>query len=111
MTPSYYLLEALLIERYELKANASERSKQQRAYNSRPEQKRNRAARNKARRHAEKSGHVRKGDGKDVGHKNNLKSGGSKDTSNTRVLTVNSNRKEGGQIGDKAGKARGGRNS
>jgi len=110
MNDTYLLLEQLL-EQYELKANASERSKQQRKYNSQPEQKKNRAARNKARRHAENGGRVKKGDGKDVGHKNALKSGGSKDTSNTRVQSVNSNRSHGGRIGDKEGKARGGRNS
>ncbi len=54
----------------ELNSNASKRSKQQRAYNSSPEQKKRRAARNAARRKMEDAGKVRKGDGKDVEHKN-----------------------------------------
>ena len=91
------------------KAGATERSKQQRKYNSSPEQKANRAARNKARREMEKKGKVHKGDGKDVGHKKTLKSGGSKSTSNTKVQSVKSNRSEGGRIGNKAGKRKGGR--
>lgn len=39
-------------------------------YHSKPEQKRNRASRNKARRLMEAKGRVRKGDGKDVDHRN-----------------------------------------
>lgn len=39
-------------------------------YHSKPEQKRNRASRNKARRLMEAQGRVRKGDGKDVDHRN-----------------------------------------
>jgi hypothetical protein len=54
----------------EYKANASKRSKQQREYNSSPEQKKRRAARNAARRKLMKEGRVKKGDGKDVEHKN-----------------------------------------
>ena len=50
------------------KSTASKRSKQQRAYNSTPEQKKRRAQRNAARRKLEKEGKVRKGDGKDVDH-------------------------------------------
>ena len=80
-------------------------------YHSKPEQKKNRAARNKARRSAERAGKVSKGDGKDVGHKKSLKSGGSKSTSNTKVQSRHSNRSHGGRIGNKAGKARGGRSS
>ena len=41
----------------------------QRAYNSRPSQKKRRAARNKARRQMIAAGVARKGDGKDVHHK------------------------------------------
>lgn len=91
------------------KANATARSKAQRKYNSTEEQKKNRAARNKARAAAVKKGSASKGDGKDVGHKKALKSGGSKSTSNTRVQSRSSNRAHGGRIGSKAGKARGGR--
>jgi hypothetical protein len=91
------------------KASASKRSKAQRKYNSKPEQKKNRAARNKARRAMEKKGKVRKGDGKDVGHKTALKNGGSKSTKNTKVQSQKSNRSHGGKIGDKKKKAAGGR--
>ena len=94
----------------DFKANATARSKQQRKYNSTEEQKKNRAARNKARRAKEASGSVSKGDGKDVGHKKALRSGGSRSTSNTRVQSQSSNRAHGGRIGSRAGKARGGRN-
>lgn len=47
------------------------RQKAQAKYNSKPEQKKRRAKRNAARRKMEKAGKVRKGDGKDVAHKNN----------------------------------------
>ena len=40
-------------------------------YGSKPEQKKKRASRNAARRQMEREGKVRKGDGKDVDHKNN----------------------------------------
>jgi len=40
-------------------------------YHSKPEQKKNRASRNAARAKMERAGKVRKGDGKDVAHKNN----------------------------------------
>ena len=113
MTNLYFILESVLFEyeKNEFKANATERSKAQRKYNSKPEQKKNRAARNKARYHAQKDGRVKKGDGKDVGHKTALKSGGSTDIKNTKVQSVKSNRSHGGQIGDVEGKAKGGRNS
>jgi hypothetical protein len=41
-----------------------------RLYHAKPEQKKRRAKRNKARRMMERAGLVRKGDGKDVDHKN-----------------------------------------
>jgi len=74
-----------------------------------PKQKKDRAARNKARRQAIKAGKVSKGDGKDIGHKKALKSGGSRSTSNTKVQSRKTNRSHGGKIGNKAGKAKGGR--
>ena len=40
-------------------------------YHSKPEQKKKRASRNAARRKMEREGRVRKGDGKDVAHRNN----------------------------------------
>lgn len=93
-------------KRGQMSASASKRSKQQRAFNSRPEQKKNRAARNKARRAAERSGKVSKGDGKDVGHKRSLKGGGSKGVNNTRVESRSSNRSHGGRIGNRKAKGR-----
>ena len=54
----------------EYKKGATADSIRQRKYNSSEEQKKNRASRNAARRAAEKAGKVRKGDGKDVDHKN-----------------------------------------
>lgn len=47
------------------------RQRAQAKYNSKPEQKKRRAARNAARRKMIAAGKVRKGDGKDVAHKNN----------------------------------------
>ena len=54
----------------EYKKGATADSIRQRKYNSSAEQKKNRASRNAARRAAEKAGKVRKGDGKDIDHKN-----------------------------------------
>lgn len=54
----------------EFKKNAKPDSVRQRKYNSQPEQKKNRASRNSARAAAMRDGKVRKGDGKDVDHKN-----------------------------------------
>lgn len=47
------------------------RQKAQAKYNSKPEQKKRRAKRNAARAKMIKAGKARKGDGKDVAHKNN----------------------------------------
>ena len=58
-------------------------------YHSKPEQKKRRAQRNKSRREMERKGKVRKGDGKDVDHKNkNTAQGGS----NLRVRSRSANR-------------------
>lgn len=46
------------------------RQRAQAKYNSKPEQKKRRAARNAARREMIRKGKARKGDGKDVAHKN-----------------------------------------
>ncbi len=61
-----------------------------RNYHSKPKQKKNRAARNAARRAMEKSGKVKKGDGKDVTHRN----GNPRDNSskNLGVLSKSKNR-------------------
>jgi hypothetical protein len=58
-------------------------------------------ARKVARRAAEKSGAVKKGDGKDVDHKKPLSKGGSAKLSNTRVTTAAKNRSDGGKMGGK----------
>lgn len=50
--------------------NTPARQRAQKKYNAKPEQKKKRASRNKARRQMMKAGKVRKGDGKDVAHKN-----------------------------------------
>lgn len=58
------------------------------SYHASPEQKRRRAQRNAARRKMERAGHVRKGDGKDVHHKNGM----SNHSSNLAVLPRSINR-------------------
>ena len=64
--------------------------KEYKDYHSKPEQKRRRAARNAARRKMEKDGRVRKGDGKDVDHKDRNPKNNSK--SNLRVQSKSKNR-------------------
>ena len=66
------------------------RAAAQRRYNSKPEQIKRRAGRVKARRMMIKAGKARKGDGKDVGHKN----GNPRDNrpGNLRMESVSSNR-------------------
>ncbi len=49
--------------------------------------------------------------GKDVGHVNSLKSGGSNSPSNTRNESRSANRSKGGKSGSRQGKATGGRKS
>lgn len=61
-------------------------------YHASPEAKKDRAARNKARREAMKKGKVKKGDGKELDHKVPLSKGGSRSTSNTRVVSRKKNR-------------------
>lgn len=74
----------------EYKAGATKDSIRQRKYNSSPLQKQRRAQRNAARRKMEKEGKVRKGDGKDVDHKNmNTANNGN---GNLRVQSVAKNR-------------------
>jgi hypothetical protein len=68
-----------------------------------------RAKRNAARRAMAKKVGKAAIEGKDVGHKTSLKSGGSNSAKNTKVQSVKSNRSHGGKIGNKAGKAAGGR--
>jgi len=73
-------------------------------YQGKPAQIKRRAQRNKARRKAVKAGRVRKGDGKDIDHPTRNTS-----SSKTRVLSASKNRSHGGKVGNRAGKARGGR--
>lgn len=61
-----------------------------RKYHSRPEQIKRRSGRNKARRKMEKAGKVRKGDGKDVDHKDRNPNNNSR--SNLRVQSKKTNR-------------------
>ena len=59
-------------------------------YHSQPEQKKKRAQRNKARRKMAKAGLVKKGDGKDVHHKNGNASDNRK--SNLAIMSKSKNR-------------------
>ena len=75
-----------------------------RNYHSKPAAKKKRAAANRARR---KLG-LKKGDPRDAGH---VKRGGGEGKDNIRPQSRHSNRSHGGRIGNRAGKARGGRKS
>ena len=57
-----------------------------------PQQRKNNDKRKKARREAEKSGRVKKFDGKEVDHIKPLSKGGSNNKSNQRVVTRHTNR-------------------
>ena len=61
-------------------------------YQGSPEQIKKRSMRNKARREMEKKGLVRKGDGKDVDHKQPLVKGGGNGNGNLRVVSASANR-------------------
>lgn len=78
----------------QLKGKLTGRQKAQRKYNSQPEQRKRRAQRNAARRKLEKMGKVRKGDGKDIDHKDH--NTGNNKLSNLQVLRASINRKDGG---------------
>lgn len=85
------------------KKGAKPDSVRQRKYNSSPEQKKRRAERNASRRKMEKAGKVKKGDGKDVDHKN--KNTSDKSNGNLRVRSVRANRADNrGTGGRKKGK-------
>lgn len=79
-----------MARRGEYKKNAKADSVRQRKYNSSPEQKKRRAQRNKARRKLMREGKVRKGDGKDVDHRNHNTKDMSSD--NISVMDRSSNR-------------------
>lgn len=74
----------------EMKKGATADSIRQRAYNSSPAQKKRRAERNASRAIMEKKGAVRKGDGKDVDHRNHKTS--DKSSKNLSVMDRSKNR-------------------
>ncbi len=74
----------------EYKKGAKADSIRQREYNSSPEQKKRRAERNHARAIMERKGAVRKGDGKDVDHRNHRTS--DKSAKNLSVMPKSKNR-------------------
>lgn len=74
----------------EFKAGATKDSIRQRKYNSKPSSKKDRASRNAARSEAMKDGRVRKGDGKDIDHRNSNPRDNSK--GNTQVMSRSKNR-------------------
>ena len=74
----------------EFKKGAKPDSVRQRKYNSQPEQKKRRAERNASRAKMEKAGKVRKGDGKDVDHRNHNTS--DKSSKNLSVMSRSKNR-------------------
>ena len=78
----------------EFKKGATADSVRQRKYNSTAAQKKRRAARNAARKKMEKKGAVKKGDGKDVDHKNKGSAKGklSNGKGNLRVKSKSANR-------------------
>lgn len=77
-------------KRGEYKKGAKADSIRQRAYNSQPEQKRRRAERNASRAKMERAGKVRKGDGKDVDHKDH--NTGNHSAKNLGVMSKSANR-------------------
>lgn len=74
----------------EFKKNAKPESVRKREFNSRPEQKKRRAERNASRAKMMKAGKVRKGDGKDVDHRNHDTSDQS--AKNLSVMSKSANR-------------------
>lgn len=85
------------------KKGATADSVRQRKYNSSPEQKKRRAERNASRAKMVKAGKAKKGDGKDVDHKNHKTS--DKSSGNLRMMPKSKNRaKNLGTGGRKKGK-------
>ncbi len=72
------------------KKGATADSVRQRKYNGTAEQKKRRAQRNASRRKMMKAGKVKKGDGKDIDHRN--KNTADKSSGNLRVRSVKANR-------------------
>lgn len=79
-----------MAKRGQYKKNATADSIRQREYNSSPEQKKRRAERNHSRAIMEDKGKVRKGDGKDVDHRNHRTS--DKSAKNLSVMSRSKNR-------------------
>ena len=75
-------------------ASTEGRRRAQAKYNAKPEQKKRRAARNAARRKLMRMGLVKKGDGKDIDHKDHNPY--NNDMSNLQVQDANVNRRDGG---------------
>ncbi len=74
----------------QFKKGATADSIRQREYNSKPGSKKDRASRNAARSEAMKDGKVRKGDGKDIDHKDSNPRNNKK--GNTQVMSASKNR-------------------
>lgn len=74
----------------EFKKNAKPESIRKREFNSQPEQKKRRAERNHSRAIMERKGAVRKGDGKDVDHRNHNTA--DKSAKNLSVMSKSKNR-------------------
>ena len=72
------------------KSNAKEASVKKRAFNAQPEQKKRRAERNASRRKMVEAGKARKGDGKDVDHRNH--NTGDQSMSNLKMMDKSKNR-------------------
>jgi hypothetical protein len=85
------LMEQLIYEKYKRDYKMEYRN-----YHGKPKQRKERAKRTKAREQLEKKGVVKKGDGKDIDHKNPLRSGGSNSRSNLRVRDRSNNRADNG---------------
>ena len=79
-----------MAKRGQYKKNATADSIRQRAYNGSEEQKKRRAERNHSRAIMEDKGKVRKGDGKDVDHRNHKTS--DKSAKNLSVMSRSKNR-------------------
>lgn len=77
---------------YTKKDGTRDYKKENKLYNSRPEQRHNRSLRTMARNAAIADGRVSKGDGKDIDHIKPLSKGGSNARSNTRVTSESRNR-------------------
>lgn len=74
----------------QMKKGAKAESIRKRAFNASPEQKKRRAERNASRRKMEAAGKVRKGDGKDVDHRNH--NTGDQSAKNLSVMDKSKNR-------------------